>query len=127
MSTHKGGEIMRLMSKILGLTVLTVMLGIGWSTLALSSSDRTVYDKPGLQPGKIIKGEVMKVDEKSSQTWNVSVKDRESGEVVILHVDKSTTRKDKSLRPDLGDYVIAQYDEKNNHAYSFLTNEREHN
>lgn len=118
---------MRLMSKVFGVTLLTAILGIGLSTLALSSSDRTVYDKPSLQPGKIIKGEVMKVDEKASQTWNVSVKDRESGEVVILHVDKSTTRKDKSLRPDLGDYVIAQYDEKNNHAYSFLTNEREHN
>ena len=118
---------MRLMSKILGVTVLTVMIGISLSTLALSGTDRTVYDKPDIRSGKIIRGDVMKVDEKSSQSWNVSVKDRETGEVVVLLIDKSTTRKSISLRPDLGDYVIAQYNEHNNHAYSFLTNEREHN
>ncbi|HEU5407156.1 MAG TPA: hypothetical protein VFU48_05280 [Nitrospira sp.] len=118
---------MRIISMVLGVTVLTVMIGMGLSTLALSGTDRTVYDKPTLQPGKIIKGTVMNVDEKSSQTWNVSVKDRETGEVVILHIDKSTTRKSNRLQPDLGDYVIAQYNEHNNHAYSFLTNDREHN
>jgi len=112
---------------VLGVTVLTVMIGMGLSTLALSGTDRTVYDKPDIRSGKIIRGDVMKVDEKSSQSWNVSVKDRETGEVVVLLIDKSTTRKSISLRPDLGAYVIAQYNEHNNHAYSFLTNEREHN
>lgn len=115
-----------LMSKILGVIVLTVMIGISLSTLALSV-DRTVYDKPEMLAGKIIKGKVMNIDEKSAQSWNVSVKDRETGEVVVLHIDKSTTRKDIMLRPELGDYVIAQYNEHNNHAYSFLTNDREHN
>ena len=59
---------MRLMSKILGVTVLTVMIGISLSTLALSGTDRTVYDKPDIRSGKIIRGDVMKVDEKSSQS-----------------------------------------------------------
>lgn len=118
---------MRLLSKAIGVIGLTVMFCTSLSTLALSGTDRTVYDKPDIQPGKIIKGVVMKVDEKSSQAWNVSVKDRETGEIVILHIDESTTRKSVRLEPDLGDYVIAKYNEQNNHAYSFLTNEREHN
>ena len=117
---------MRLLLKARGMACLTLMFCTGLSTLALST-DRTVYDKPDVRTGKIIRGDVMKVDDKSSQSWNVSVKDRETGQVVVLHIDKSTTRKSISLRPELGAYVIAQYNEQNNHAYSFLTNEREHN
>lgn len=117
---------MRLLSQTIGMTCLTLMFCTSLSTLALST-DRTVYDKPDVRSGKTIQGDVMNVDEKSSQSWNVSVKDRETGEVVVLHIDNSTTRKSISLRPELGAYVIAQYNEQNNHAYSFLTNEREHN
>ncbi len=117
---------MRLLPKTIGTTCLTFMFCTGLSTLALST-DRTVYDKPHVQSGKIIEGDVMNVDEKSSQSWNVSVKDRRTGAVVVLHIDESTTRKSISLRPELGAYVIAQYNEQNNHAYSFLTNERDHN
>jgi len=113
--------------KAIGLTLLTVVFGMSLSTLALSGTDRTVYDKPGVQPGKIIKGKVMNVDKKSSQSWNVSVKDGKTGEVVVLHVDKSTARRDNTIRPDLGDDVIAKYNEQNNHAFSFLTDERVHN
>lgn len=100
---------MRLLVQALGGTLLVVIIGLGLSTVALSSADRTVYDKPEVQPGKIIKGKVMRVDEKSPQSWNVSVKDRETGEVIIVHIDKITTRKDIMLRPDLGDNVIAKY------------------
>jgi hypothetical protein len=106
----------------LGLTVLTVVFSVGLSTSALAV-DREVYDKPDVQAGKTIRGKVMKVDAKSPQTWNVSVKDQESGETVILHVDKSTTRKDKMLTPDLGDNVIAKYNQQNNHAISFLSDQ----
>src|SRR6476619_5920896 len=102
--------------KAIGLSLLTVVFGMSLSTLALSGTDRTVYDKPGVQPGKIIQGKVMNVDEKSSQSWNVSVKDGETGEVVVLHVDKSTERRDNMIRPDLGDDVIEKYNEQNNHA-----------
>jgi hypothetical protein len=113
---------MRPVLKTIGLMFLTVVFGMSLSTLALSV-DREVYDKPNVQPGKIIKGKVMNVDEKSSQSWNVSVKDRETGETVVLHIDKTTTRKDIMLRPDLGDNVIAKYNQQNNHAFSFLTDE----
>lgn len=118
---------MTFMSRTLGATVLTVTIGMGLSTLAFSGTDRTIYDKPTLQTGKIIQGKVMDVDTKSPLSWNVSVADRETGEIVVLHIDKDTTRKNFRLKPDLGDFVIAQYNQHNNHAYSFLTNEREHN
>ena len=107
---------MRVISKTIGLMLLTVVFGMGMSTIALSV-DREVYDKPDVMPGKIIQGKIMNVDEKSSDSWNVSVKDRETGEVVILRVDKSTTRKDTMLKPDLGDNIVAKYDQKNNHAF----------
>lgn len=114
------------LSKTIGLTFLTVIFSMGLSTLALSV-DREVYDKPYDKPdvrtGKIIKGKVMKVDEKTAQSWNVSVKDRETGETVVLHIDKSTTRKDIMMSPDLGDHVVAKYNEQNNHAFSFLTDQ----
>ena len=42
---------------------------------------------------------------------------------MILHIDKTTTRKDKMLTPDLGDNVIAKYNQQNNHAFSFLTDQ----
>jgi hypothetical protein len=113
---------MRSISKPIGLILLTAMFGMGMSTQALSV-DREVYDKPHTQPGKIIKGKVMNVDEKSPQSWNVSVKDGETGETVILHIDKTTTRKDIMLKPDLGDNVVAKYNQQNNHAFSFITDE----
>lgn len=113
---------MHALSKETVLTFLTVVFSLSLSTLALSV-DREVYDKPDVRPGKIIKGKVMNVDEKSSQTWNVSVKDQETGETVVLHIDKTTTRKDIMMRPDLGDNVIAKYNQQNNHAFSFLTDE----
>lgn len=113
---------MRPISKVIGLTFLTVVFSMGMSTLALSV-DREVYDKQDVQSGKIIKGKVMKVDEKSPQSWNVSVKDQETGEIVILHVDKATARKDIMLKPDLGDNVVAKYNQQNNHAVSFLTDQ----
>ena len=113
---------MRPISKAIGLTFLTVVLGTGLSTPAFSV-DREVYDKPDVQPGKVIKGKVMRVDEKSPQSWNVSVKDRETGETVVLHIDKTTTRKNIMMIPDLGDNVIAKYNQQNNHAIIFLTDE----
>lgn len=113
---------MRPISKVIGLTFLTVVFSMGMSTLVLSV-DREVYDKQDVQSGKIIKGKVMKVDEKFPQSWNVSVKDQETGEIVILHVDKTTARKDIMLKPDLGDNVVAKYNQQNNHAVSFLTDQ----
>jgi len=50
------------------------------------------------------------------------VKDNDTGQVVVLHVDKTTTRKDIMMSPDLGDNVIAKYNEQK-HAISFLTDQ----
>jgi hypothetical protein len=83
-----------------------------------------------VQPGKIINGKVMnvvKLTNPDQPSWHVFVKDRETGELLLLHVDQGTTRKDTMVSPDLGDNVIAKYNEENNHAYSFLTDERDHN
>lgn len=114
---------MRLMSKMIGTTVLAGLFCAALSTGALAV-DREVYDTPDVQPGKTIKGKVMSVngDDKAIQTWHVSVKDSETGKVVVLHVDKTTTRKDIMLSPDIGDNVIAKYNERN-HAISFLTDQ----
>ena len=56
---------MRLLTHALAGTLLIVAIGMGFSTVALSSADRTVYDKPEVRPGKVVKGKVMRVDEKS--------------------------------------------------------------
>ena len=114
---------MRLISKTIGTTLLVILLCTGLTTLALSV-DREVYDKPNIQTGNIIKGKVMSVnaDAKASQTWHVGVKDTETGQVVVLHIDKTTTRKDIMMSPDLGDNVIAKYNDQK-HAISFLTDQ----
>ncbi|UVT20334.1 MAG: hypothetical protein H8K03_21625 [Nitrospira sp.] len=112
---------MRVISKGLGIGLLSVLLLTSLSTVALSV-DREVYDKPEVQTGKTIKGKVMKVDEEGSQAWQVSVKDGETGNVFVLHVDKTTTRKDNMMRPALGDNVIVKYNERG-HAISFLTDQ----
>ncbi len=113
---------MRAMSRNIGLLFLTVVFSMGLSTFALSV-DREVYDKHDVQPGKTIRGKVMRVDDKSPQSWDVSVKDQNTGETVVLHIDKTTTRKDIMMSPDLGDNVIAKYNQQNNHAISFLTDQ----
>lgn len=114
---------MRDLSKGIGTVLLTFLFGGSFFRTALLV-DREVYDKPNVQTGNIIKGKVMSVnaDAKAAQTWHVSVKDNDTGKVVVLHVDKTTTRKDMMLAPDLGDNVIAKYNEQN-HAISFLTDQ----
>lgn len=124
----KGGDLMR-MSRILGMMALAVMMCL--PTFAISSSDRTVYEQPTVQPGKIIKGKVMNVvklkGNAAQPVWHVFVEDQETGDLVLLHVDKRTTRKDFMVSPDIGDNVIAKYNGRDNHAYSFLTDARDHN
>ena len=119
------------MPKILGMTSLAVMIGMGLPTFAMSSSDRTVYEQPTVQPGKIIKGKVMNVvrlkGNAAQPVWHVFVEDQETGDLVLLHVDKRTTRKDFMVSPDIGDNVIAKYNGRDNHAFSFLTDARDHN
>jgi aromatic ring-cleaving dioxygenase len=112
---------MYLISKTIGTTLLMGLFCIGISTAALSVGTE-VYDKPNVQLGKTIKGKVTDVDPKDSQTWQVSVMDADSGKLIMLHVDKTTTRKDIMLSPKVGDNVVAKYDDRN-HAISFLTDQ----
>ena len=109
--------------KAFGVGVLSATFCMTVATVAFSL-DREVYDKPeAIQSGKTMHGKVVKVDahDANSQKWDVSVQNKETGEVVVLYIDKTTTRKDRQLDPDLGDNVIVKYDEKSKHAISFLT------
>ena len=114
---------MYLISKMIGTTLLTGLFCIGMTTVAFSVGTE-VYDKPTVQTGHTIKGKVMSVnvDARDSQTLHVGVKDNDTGHVEVLHVDKTTTRKDIMKSPDLGDNVIAKYNEQK-HAISFLTDQ----
>ena len=114
---------MRLMTKMIGTPLLAVVFCAGFSTIA-HSVDREVYDKPIVQTGNTIKGKIMSVnpDAKVAQTWHVGVKDSDTGHVAVLHVDKTTTRKDIMLSPDVGANVVAKYNEQK-HAISFLTDQ----
>lgn len=111
------------LSKAVGIGFLSLVCCLSLSTVALSL-DREVYDKPeATKPGKTMHGKIVKVDERdaNAQQWDVSVQNKETGEVVVLHIDKATTRKNLQMEPDLGDNVIVKYDEKSKHAISFLT------
>jgi methyl coenzyme M reductase gamma subunit len=111
------------LSKAVGVGFLSLVCCLALSTAALSL-DTEVYDKPDIQHvGKTLHGKVVKIDERDAnlQRWDVSVKSGETGEVIVLHLDKTTIRKDRQMDPVLGDNVIVKYDEKNKHAISFLT------
>ena len=115
--------------KAFGVGVLSATFYMTLATVALSV-DREVYDKPeATKSGKTMQGKVVKVDARdaNAQRWDVSVQNNETGEVVVLHIDKTTTRKDRQMDPDLGDNVIVKYDETSKHAISFLTDARSHN
>lgn len=54
--------------------------------------------------------------------WQVSVIDADTGKLIMLPIDKATTRKDIMLSPKVGDNVVAKYNDRN-HALSFLTDQ----
>ncbi|MGE0469354.1 MAG: hypothetical protein AB7L09_22615 [Nitrospira sp.] len=120
---------MNSLSKAVGIGFFSLVCCLTLSTAALSV-DREVYDKPeAIKSGKTMNGKVVEVDARNSnaQRWDVSVQNHDTGEVVVLHIDKTTTRKDRQMDPDIGDNVIVKYDEKSKHAISFLTDARSHN
>lgn len=120
------------MSRLLrafGVSVLSATFCMTLATVALSV-DREVYDKPqAVHPGKTIHGKIIKIDELNAnqQRWDVAVQNIETGEVVVVHIDKTTNRKEGQMEPDLGDNVIVKYDEPSKHAITFLTDARSHN
>jgi hypothetical protein len=109
-------------SKAVGMSFLSLSFCMVLSTVALST-ETTVYDKPDVQqPGRTIHGKVVKVVELDAAThkWDVSVENKETGEVVPLHLDKMTARKETAKNPAVGDKVVVKYDEHSKHAISFV-------
>lgn len=114
---------MRTPFKAVGVSVLSLTLCIGLSTIAFSI-EGAVYDKPDVQqPGRTIHGKVIKVEkgDAAKHKWDVSVENGETGEVVPLRLDKMTARKEADKDPAVGDKVIVKYDEHSKHALSFVT------
>ena len=87
------------------------------------SADKAIYDKPNVeQPGTTIYGKVVQVVERdaAAHKWDVSVENKATGEVVLLHLDKTTAKKEKTPDPAIGDQVIVKYDDQSKHALTFL-------
>ncbi|OQW34774.1 MAG: hypothetical protein A4E19_17815 [Nitrospira sp. SG-bin1] len=106
-----------------GVSFLTVTFGVVLATVALSA-EREIYDKPDVQqPGRTIHGKVVNVVNRdvAAHQWDVSVENEQTGEVVPLHLDKTTARKATDKDPAVGDKVIVKYDEHSKHALSFVS------
>lgn len=43
--------------------------------------------------------------------------------MVMFHIGETTNKKDMMMRPGLGNNVVARYDQENNYAFSFLTDQ----
>ena len=108
--------------KCIGVGVVSLVCGVMFA-VATPAADRAVYEKPEVEmPGTTIYGKVVKVTERdaSKHAWEVSVENAATGEVVQLHLDKTTERKEKDPDPIIGDRVVVKYDDKNKHALTFV-------
>lgn len=113
---------MRRAGRPIGAGAMSIMM---WSlafspvTFALDGqgSDTTAVQ----QPGKTVHGNIIKVvkSDAPTHTWDVSVEDEETGEVIPLHVDKTIARKVTDVDPAVGEKVVVQYDENSRQAISF--------
>ena len=109
-------------AKYFGIGLITLACGVMLSTIVVAA-DRAVYDKPDVEvPGTTIYGKVVKVTERDAakHAWEVSVENAATGEVVQLHLDKTTERKDKDPDPALGDRVVVKYNDSSKHALTFV-------
>lgn len=87
------------------------------------SADKAVYDKPNVEePGTTIFGKVVQVVERdaAAHKWDVSVENKATGEVVLVHLDKTTAKKEKTPDPAIGDQVVVKYNEQSKHALTFV-------
>lgn len=110
------------LSKAAGVGILSIALCLGLATIALSL-EREVSGKPDLEQGeKAIHGTIVKVVKRdaATHTWEVSVENKETGELVPLYLDKATARKVTDADPTVGDRVIVKYQEDSGHASSFV-------
>jgi translation initiation factor IF-1 len=98
--------------KTVGVMSCSLLLFLGLSDVASS------LDKIGdTQPGKTIKGEVLRIEGD-----NYFVKNGEDGKVVRLHVDNTTQKKSVRIIP--GDNVEVKFNDQN-HAISILTDQNQ--
>ena len=107
--------------KSIGGGLLGLLLGLSLPVVALSS-DKEVYDGPEVeQSGRTIHAKVVKIDKQDKGTGrcDVSVENLQTGEVVQVHLDKSTERERQSTEPSPGDLVVVKYDENSKHALTF--------
>ncbi len=108
--------------KSIGGGVLGLFLGLTMPVVAVSS-DKDVYDGPEVeQAGRTIHAKVVKIDKQDEGTGqcDVSVENVQTGEVVQLHLDKSTERERQSTKPSPGDLVVVKYDEHSKRALTFV-------
>lgn len=109
-------------SKYIGVGLIMLVCGVMLSTMVMAA-DRAVYDKPDVEvPGTTIYGKVVKVTERDAgqHAWEVAVENAATGEVVQVHLDKTTERKEKDPDPALGDRVVVKYDDHSKHALTFV-------
>jgi hypothetical protein len=112
-----------LTSKLIGVGVLSLVLCAALSTVAMAEEQAVYEGTPDVeQPGTTIHGKVVKVQKRDAAThqWDVSVKNVATGEVVLLHLDKTTQVKEKAPDPAIGDMVVVKYDDHSKHALTFL-------
>ena len=103
----------------LGLMSVICCLALSSVTFALEGQGN---DTSGVQqPGKTIHGNIVKVvkSDADTHTWDVSVESEETGEIIPLHLDKTTARKITDIDPAVGEKVVVKYDEGSMHAISF--------
>lgn len=109
-------------SRSIGFEVLSLVFCAALSVALAEES--AVYDGiPDVErPGTTIHGKVVKVQKRDEapHKWDVSVENVATGEVVLLHLDKTTQRKEKAPDPAPGDMVVVKYDDHSKHALIFL-------
>lgn len=95
--------------KFVGVISCSILLCLGLSGVALS------LDAIGdAQPGKTIRGEVVRVE---GDTY-IFIKNGEDGKEVRVHVDKTTVKSAERIVP--GDNVQAKFNDQN-HAISIMS------
>lgn len=95
--------------KVFGVISCSVLLCLGLSGVALSTD--TIGDT---QPGKTIKGQVLRVEGDNY----IFIKNEADGKVVRVHVDKTTVKSAAKVVP--GDNVQVKFNDEN-HAISIMS------
>lgn len=109
--------------RVVGAAILSMWWCVTEPTVAFSLDEQGNDIPAAQQSGKTIHGKIVKVvkSDAATHTWDVSVESEETGEMVALHLDKTTARKVTDIDPAVGEKVVVKYDENSMHAISFAT------